>query len=73
MKDLPIDLITDVNYAFYNLKEDPSSGHLVIASGDEWADMNKRFVNPGEGVEPQDSWNDNQTAKNQFFGNFVRR
>ena len=49
VKDLPIDRITDIAYAFFNVGPDGK-----VFSGDSWAD----FDNPltGTGVEPQNTW-----------------
>lgn len=49
VKDLPIDRITDVSYAFFNVGSDGR-----VASGDEWADHQNPLV--GKGVEPQNTW-----------------
>ncbi|KAJ1564106.1 hypothetical protein HK405_015823, partial [Cladochytrium tenue] len=43
VRDLPIGLVTDVNYAFYDLRPDPArGGHYVPTSADTWADTDKR-------------------------------
>lgn len=49
VKDLPIDGITDVSYAFFNVGPDGR-----VFSGDAWADTDNPFA--GNGVEPQNSW-----------------
>lgn len=49
VKDLPIDNITDVAYAFFNVSADGK-----VFSGDEWADYQNPYV--GKGVDPQNSW-----------------
>jgi len=51
VKDLPIDRLTDVCYAFFNVDE---TGRVF--SGDTWADFENPFTTPGEGVEPQNNW-----------------
>lgn len=49
VKNLPIDKITDVAYAFFNID---ASGKIY--SGDSWADLENPFV--GKGVDPQNTW-----------------
>jgi chitinase len=49
VKDIPIDAISDVAYAFFNLGPDGK-----IFSGDAWADFDQPFV--GKGVEPQNRY-----------------
>ena len=49
VKDLPIDNITDIAYAFFNIDE---TGKTY--SGDPWADFDQTFI--GKGVEPQNTW-----------------
>lgn len=66
VKDIPIDNISDINYAFYKLQQDPQSGFYVPVTRDPWADHDKRFTDVSEGVLPLDSWNDQGTK----FGNF---
>lgn len=64
VKDIPIDYITDLVYAFYNIvKKDEDI--WVIESGDKWADLEKVFVE-GESVKPADTWNDGLP----YHGNF---
>ncbi|KAL3895460.1 MAG: hypothetical protein SGCHY_004687 [Lobulomycetales sp.] len=51
--------ITDVNYAFLDLRPSPKyDDHLVPTWIDPWADVEKRFVEKGSGVGEPDSWND---------------
>ncbi|KAJ3349382.1 hypothetical protein HDU83_000610 [Entophlyctis luteolus] len=64
VKDIAIDAISDINYAFWDLREGPG-GFYVPASPDAWADTDKRYL-AGEGVEPPDSWSDS----NPYHGNF---
>jgi GH18 family chitinase len=60
--------ITDVNYAFLALKQsDKYDGHLVPIFTDPWADFDKRFTEPGSGIDPPDTWND---PEGQIYGNF---
>ena len=54
VKDLPIDYISDIAYAFYNL--DPNG---KIFSGDAWADTDNPYI--GKGVEPQNTWESPKT------------
>ncbi|KAJ3410551.1 hypothetical protein HDV05_003653 [Chytridiales sp. JEL 0842] len=65
VKDLPIQHITDINYAFLDLRPN-DSGLLVPTISDAWADIDKRYTNVGEGVEPADTWNEDAS----YFGNF---
>ena len=50
-KNLPIDKLTDIAYAFFNVDE---TGRVF--SGDEWADYQNPFNAPGEGIDPQNTW-----------------
>ncbi|ODQ51119.1 glycoside hydrolase, partial [Saitoella complicata NRRL Y-17804] len=52
--DLPIDYITDIAYAFYNLAQNDTAGGYTIKSGDTWADLENPLI--GKGVEPQNTW-----------------
>lgn len=60
VKDLPIDFIPNLAYAFADLRP---NGEIVL--GDPYADIDKRF---SDGVPPQDSWNDAPDPK-VFYGN----
>ena len=51
VKNLPIDKITDVAYAFFNVD---ASGRVF--TGDSWSDFDNTFSTPGEGVDPQNNW-----------------
>jgi chitinase len=51
VKDLPIDSITDVSYAFYNVGADGK-----VFSGDPWADTDNPYSCTGGGVPPQNNW-----------------
>ena len=42
VKDIPIHLISDINYAFMDLKLN-SDGHYVPVLSDPWADVDKTF------------------------------
>ncbi len=50
-KNLPIDKLTDIAYAFFNVD---ATGRVF--SGDEWSDYQMPFNGPGEGVAPQNAW-----------------
>jgi chitinase len=60
VKDLPIDYIPEISYAFFNV--DPNGN---IISGDTWADFDKRFIDPERGISPLDDWASNNT----YYGN----
>lgn len=49
--NLPIDKLTDIAYAFFNVDE---TGRVF--SGDEWSDYQNPFTGKGEGVDPQNKW-----------------
>ncbi|KAJ3009276.1 hypothetical protein HKX48_008069 [Thoreauomyces humboldtii] len=78
VKDIPIQYISDINYGFFDLRPSQQPPHhLVPTSTDPWADHDKRFTGPTEGVSPPDSWNDDPPssaggggASRPFFGNF---
>lgn len=65
VKDIPIDYVTDINYAFFNIQKN-AEGNYVAQSGDQWADYDQRLVNIDNGLEPLDSWNEDRP----FYGNF---
>ncbi|TPX68940.1 hypothetical protein SpCBS45565_g02771 [Spizellomyces sp. 'palustris'] len=70
IKDLPIQYISDINYAFFDLRPSPNPPHhLIPTSTDPWADTDKRYTNPDEGVPPPDSWNETPENKGPW-GNF---
>lgn len=54
VKDLPIDNLTDVSYAFFNVLASTSGSGFMTASGDSWADFDNPYI--GKGVEPQNNW-----------------
>jgi chitinase len=60
VKDLPIDYIPEIAYAFFNV-----DAYGNITSGDTWADFDKRFTDPATGVQPLDDWNSNSG----YYGN----
>lgn len=64
VKDLPMDAITTLSYAFFNLSE-VRPGEWEIVSGDTYSDFDKRFTG-SDSVQPPDSWN--ETAP--YYGNF---
>ncbi|KAJ3130248.1 hypothetical protein HK098_004295 [Nowakowskiella sp. JEL0407] len=68
VKDLPIHFISDVNYAFLDLKTN-NSGFFIPTLTDAWADTDKRFTGPDEGVPPPDTWNEGPDTP-KVFGNF---
>lgn len=61
VKDLPIDQIPEVMYAFLNVDKD---GCLTHINSD--ADYRKRITSEQEGIKPLDSYNSN----NNYYGNF---
>lgn len=65
VKDIPIDYISDINYAFYDLRQN-SAGHYVPTSGDTWADFEQRFITAEKGLAPLDNWNTDEP----YYGNF---
>ena len=65
IKDIPIDYITDINYAFFNIQKN-TQGNYVPMTGDAWADFDQRMVNIDKGLQPLDSWNEDKP----FYGNF---
>ncbi|KAJ3042036.1 hypothetical protein HDV00_008329 [Rhizophlyctis rosea] len=69
VKDIPIQYISDINYAFFDLKPDPQTGFYVPTTGDAWADTDKRFTDSNEGIPPPDTWNDDPTQPIQLYGN----
>ncbi|ODQ51084.1 hypothetical protein SAICODRAFT_72980 [Saitoella complicata NRRL Y-17804] len=55
VKDLPIDSVTDICYAFFNLAPSIDNANLwVITSGDRWADFENPFM--GKGAPPENTW-----------------
>ncbi|KAI8921823.1 glycoside hydrolase [Powellomyces hirtus] len=73
VKDIPIQYISDINYAFFDLK--PSAvppHHLVPTITDPWADHDKRFTGPSEGVSPPDSWDEHADGPWGNFGQLLK-
>ena len=64
--------MTDINYAFFDLKPDSQSQQLVPTSADPWADHDKRFTGPDEGVTPPDSWAEDSTGPWGNFGQILK-
>lgn len=61
VSDLPVDYISDVAYAFFDVRADGS-----VVSGDTWADFDKRFTGANS-VQPADTWmNDDQGVWGMF-------
>ncbi|KAI8924379.1 glycoside hydrolase [Entophlyctis helioformis] len=54
VKDLPIQFISDINYAFFDIKRDDVTGAFIPVSSDPWADTDKRWTDPRESVPPLD-------------------
>ncbi len=65
VKNIPADYITGINYAFYDLRTN-SNGNYVPTSGDTWADTDQRYISSDKGLEPLDTWNE----ENPYYGNF---
>jgi chitinase len=79
VKDIPVQGITDIAYAFFNLK-DSGNGQWVITSGDtytlivtvfddRWADFENPFI--GKGVPPENTWDSPKTDLG-LFGQFSK-
>ncbi|KAJ3115869.1 hypothetical protein HK100_001219 [Physocladia obscura] len=64
VKDLEIDAITDINYAFWDLRPN-AVGFFVPTCSDPWADTDKRYIG-ADSVHPPDSHQD----MNPYHGNF---
>lgn len=65
-KDIPIDRVTDIVYAFFNI-----SANGDIFSGDPDASFENMLI--GNGVEPQNSWWPESPRKHRgIFGQFVK-
>jgi len=62
--DLPVNSISEIVYAFYNLA-DSGGGNYTIISGDTYADYTKRYVS-GSFVPPADTW----ASNTGIYGNF---
>ncbi|KAI8809174.1 glycoside hydrolase [Cladochytrium replicatum] len=69
VKDIPIDYISDLNYAFWDLRDDPTHpGLLVPTTPDAWADVDKRYTEAKDAVTPLDSWDESNPKP--YYGNF---
>ncbi|KAI9003133.1 glycoside hydrolase [Gaertneriomyces semiglobifer] len=69
IRDLPINFITDINYAFMDIRPDGPGGALVPALTDAWADTDKRYTDPQSCVPPPDSWDEDPSNVGPW-GNF---
>ena len=65
-KSLPIDKLTDIAYAFFNVD---ATGRVF--SGDEWSDYQMPFNGPGEGIDPQNVW-DSPPEQLGTLGQFLK-
>ena len=65
-KNLPIDKLTDIAYAFFNVD---ATGRVF--SGDEWSDYQMPFNGPGEGIAPQNVW-DSPPEQLGTLGQFLK-
>jgi chitinase len=66
VKDIPIEYISDINYAFYDLRQN-TNGNYIPTTGDAWADTDQRFTDASKGLRPLDNWN---TPEGAMYGNF---
>ena len=64
VKDIPIEQVPELMYAFLNVKPN-AEGYYIPFLSDPWSDIDKRYTSGG--VEPQDSWND---PPGKFYGSF---
>lgn len=64
--------MSDVNYAFFDLVQDPVSKLYLPDSSDPWADFQKRFTTPDIGVLPLDPAYGDDTAVYGNFGQFIK-
>jgi len=53
VKDLPIDYINDIAYAFFNIQQ--VNGRWSVVVSDPWSDTDRVY---SDGIPPQGSWND---------------
>ena len=65
-KSLPLDKLTDIAYAFFNVD---ATGRVY--SGDEWADYQMPLNGKGEGVDPQNKW-DSPPDQLGLLGQFLK-
>jgi chitinase len=66
VKDIPTEYISDINYAFYDLRQN-TNGNYIPTTGDAWADTDQRFTDASKGLRPLDNWN---TPEGAMYGNF---
>ena len=71
VKDIPIDHVTDINYAFYDLRPN-QKGNFIPTTGDAWADTDQRYTTAEKGTEPLDTWNDDNMGIYGNFGQFKK-
>ncbi|KAJ3391261.1 hypothetical protein HDU92_009121 [Lobulomyces angularis] len=72
VSNLPIDKITDINYAFLDLKQsDAYENFFVPTLSDPWSDVDKRYTDDTS-VPPPDTWNDDNSFPFGNFGQFVK-
>ena len=70
VNDVPIDYISDINYAFMDIQ--PLNGVYRIVHIDLWADLQRRFTTKSVSVQPLDNpFGDNYDGSN-LFGNFAQ-
>jgi chitinase len=65
-RNLPIEKITDIAYAFFNVD---ATGRVF--SGDEWSDYLMPFNGHGEGIDPQNTW-DSPPEQLGTLGQFLK-
>ena len=51
-----------------DIRQNANNKYYSVALTDAWADVDKRFVDVREGIEPLDDWN--EPNKSNYFGNF---
>ncbi|KAJ3254555.1 hypothetical protein HK103_007109 [Boothiomyces macroporosus] len=66
VKDLPVNYISDINYSFLDLKPN-AQGFYVPAFSDPWSDVDKRYGDPKESVQPLD--HQQPANPGEYFGN----
>ena len=64
VKDLPIDNVSDVAYAFFNVNATQGA-----FTGDSWADFDNPYI--GKGVDPQNTWSSPASDLGNF-GQFAK-
>jgi chitinase len=63
--------VQEITYAFLKLQPD-AKGFYVPVLSDPWADVEKRFTDAKEAVEPFDNWNDAPGSYYGCFGQFKK-